>query len=98
MLGEIPLLGRLFRSDNITAAKTEIVLLITPHIVRAIERPEARNLEFLSGTEASVGAGGGAPAPVLPAQPAQPVLRVPPAVQGGPGAPATQGGPGGLPR
>ena len=79
-LGDFPVLGRLFRSDNTTAVKSEIVLLITPHIVRAVERPEARNMEFLSGTESSVGMSGGSPTPA-----SAPIVPAAPAVQGGAG-------------
>ncbi|MGH8706956.1 MAG: secretin N-terminal domain-containing protein, partial [Burkholderiales bacterium] len=60
-LGDIPVLGRLFSSTNTDASKTEIVLLITPHIVRNLVRPEARFEEFLAGTEASIGGAGFAP-------------------------------------
>jgi len=54
-LGDLPVLGRLFGSTNDTANKTEIVLLITPRVVRNLARPEARLEEFLSGTEAGIG-------------------------------------------
>ena len=64
-LGDLPVIGRLFGSTNDTAGKTEIVLLITPRVVRNLARPEARFEEFLVGTEASIGgaafAAGGAP-------------------------------------
>lgn len=49
-LGDLPLLGRLFSEPNINKAKTEIVLLITPHVVRNIQRPDADNAEFYAGT------------------------------------------------
>jgi len=55
-LGELPILGRLFTSSNDTANKSEIVLLITPRVVRNLVRPEARYAEIPSGTEAAVGA------------------------------------------
>jgi general secretion pathway protein D len=55
-LGDVPILGRLFSSHNDSNIKTEIVLLITPHVVRNIIRPDAKDSEFLSGTEASTGA------------------------------------------
>lgn len=55
-LGDIPLLGRLFSSHRDDNTKTEIVLLITPHIVRNLERPVASRTEFPGGTEASIGA------------------------------------------
>lgn len=55
-LGEIPILGRLFGSQLDERNKNEIVLLITPHVVRNILRPEAGVSEFMSGTEANIGA------------------------------------------
>jgi general secretion pathway protein D len=54
-LGNLPIIGRLFGSRKDERNKTEIVLLITPYIVRNIERPDATVLEFPSGTEASIG-------------------------------------------
>ena len=54
-LGDIPLLGRLFSNDNHDKSKTELVLLITPHIVRNVTRPDAIYSEFPSGTESAVG-------------------------------------------
>jgi len=54
-LGDFPLLGRLFSSHNDTKNKTEIVLLITPHVVRNITQPAAGKTRFYSGSEASIG-------------------------------------------
>jgi general secretion pathway protein D len=56
----LPLVGRLFSNDNDTVNKTEIVLLITPRVIRNIERPGVRLEEFNSGTESDVGRGGSA--------------------------------------
>ncbi|WP_034303818.1 cohesin domain-containing protein [Herbaspirillum sp. RV1423] len=50
-LGDIPILGRLFASQKDDRQKTEIVLSITPHLIRNIKRPEAAFNEFWSGTE-----------------------------------------------
>jgi general secretion pathway protein D len=50
-LGQMPLLGRLFSSDNGNKTKTEIVLSITPHIVGNFKLPDAREMEYWSGTE-----------------------------------------------
>jgi general secretion pathway protein D len=55
-LGDLPLLGRLFGSTSDSKTKTEIILLITPRIVRNLARPDFRVSEFASGTEAAVGA------------------------------------------
>jgi general secretion pathway protein D len=52
-LGDIPLLGRLFSSNRDDNSKSEIVLLITPRILRNIERPELADIEFFAGTDAS---------------------------------------------
>ena len=53
--GDLPLLGRLFSSQRDELAKTEIVLLITPRVIRNIERPELNDAEFFAGTEAVAG-------------------------------------------
>ena len=45
-IGDLPVLGRLFSSTNDTTTKTEIVLLITPRLMRTIARPDARTVEF----------------------------------------------------
>ena len=55
-LGEMPILGRLFGTQRDTTIKSEIVLLITPRVVRNIQRPEFAQPTLPSGTEASVGA------------------------------------------
>jgi general secretion pathway protein D len=55
-LGNLPVIGRLFSSRNDTRAKTEIVLLITPYVVRNVDRPGPATLQFAAGTEANFGA------------------------------------------
>jgi len=52
-LGDLPLLGRLFANQRDELSKTEIVLLITPRIIRNIERPELADSEFFGGTESA---------------------------------------------
>ncbi|RJG05278.1 general secretion pathway protein GspD [Noviherbaspirillum cavernae] len=52
-LGELPILGRLFGSAIDDSQKTEIVLSITPHLIRNIQRPDAAMAEFRSGTDSS---------------------------------------------
>ncbi|XLZ72494.1 secretin N-terminal domain-containing protein [Massilia sp. SR12] len=52
-LGDIPILGRLFGSQSDDKQKTEIVLSITPHLVRNLQRPESSAAEFSAGTEAN---------------------------------------------
>jgi len=53
-LGDLPLIGRLFGSQSTDNTRTEIVLSITPHIVRNVQRPSADLLEFDAGTEDSL--------------------------------------------
>lgn len=50
-LSSLPLIGRLFASKRDKHDKTEIVLLITPRIVRNIAPPDAAYVEFTAGTE-----------------------------------------------
>ena len=53
-LGEFPLLDRLFGSNRHEDTKTEIVLSITPHILRAPTVADARERNLFSGTESAV--------------------------------------------
>jgi general secretion pathway protein D len=55
-LSEMPVLGALFGVQNTTRNKTEVVLLITPRIVRSLALPEVANTRMASGTDASPGA------------------------------------------
>jgi general secretion pathway protein D len=98
-LGDIPILGRLFSVNRDQGRKTEIVLLITPRIVRNIQQPELAQGEFFAGTEAAVSdqpqmlrpAAGAAPGGLrAPAQPA-PVEPEPVAAIPNPGAPPAPG-------
>ncbi len=89
-LGDIPILGRLFSNHRDDKSKSEIVLLITPHILRNVERPALAQSEFFAGTEAessdqplqlrppSPGTGGGG---FLPRLFRPPLRQVPPQQQ-----------------
>ncbi|WP_019917960.1 secretin N-terminal domain-containing protein [Methyloversatilis discipulorum] len=55
-LGHLPLIGKLFSSERGSNNKTEIVLLITPRIVRNLSRPAHISPALPAGTEAAVGA------------------------------------------
>ena len=50
ILGDIPILGVLFSSKNTEDVKTDIMLSITPHIVRSVELPDAELAEIWSGS------------------------------------------------
>jgi general secretion pathway protein D len=53
-LGDIPVLGRLFGTKKDDVEKTEIILSITPRVVRSQPRPGSENIEFRFGTETSL--------------------------------------------
>ena len=55
-LGDIPAFGRLFGTQRDTNIKTEIILLITPRVIRNIHRPELAQPAWPSGTESAIGA------------------------------------------
>ncbi len=40
-LGEIPILGALFRSDSFQRQETELVVVVTPYVVRPMDDPQA---------------------------------------------------------
>ncbi|MDD0974756.1 secretin N-terminal domain-containing protein [Pseudomonas fontis] len=53
-LGDIPGLGRLFGSNNDNSSKSELVLAITPRIVRNLPYQSPSDMEFNTGTETSM--------------------------------------------
>lgn len=85
-LGQLPVLGRLFSNHNGDHVKTEIVLQITPHIVRPQIAADADTQEVWSGTDVNVHADQLRLDPVVaelePAVP-RPVVRTPGSVGGG---------------
>ena len=50
-LGDLPLLGRLFGSNGSSRDRNEVVLSITPRIVRTRQRPPIETSEFWYGSE-----------------------------------------------
>jgi general secretion pathway protein D len=86
---ELPLVSKLFGSAQDSDTRTEIVLLVTPRIVRNVEPPGVGLQEFTAGTESAVGAAPiqlGAPAAARPGAPvsAPQVPKAPAAVAPGP--------------
>jgi general secretion pathway protein D len=107
-LGQLPILGRLFSNHNATVTKSEIILSITPRIIRSAATADASLRDVYSGTEATmrqaplrldpIGAAGGAAPAAVPA--AAPRAVRPPAerpAEALPGAPAADPGPEGKP-
>lgn len=50
-LANLPIIGRLFRNERNQGDRTEIVMLITPRVVRNIAPPDASLVEFSTGTD-----------------------------------------------
>lgn len=50
-IGDLPVLGRLFSTQQDNGQRTELVLAITPRILRNIRRPSANETEIWVGTE-----------------------------------------------
>ena len=91
-LGDIPYLGRLFGSDSTDKTSSEIVLSITPRLVRNTPRPDASLLEFASGTDSSLHGPDGGTSAVPATAPARAAPAVPAAVARPVGAAAGGGG------
>ena len=53
-LGQLPVIGRLFSSHRENGTKSEIVLSITPRIVASAGLPDVTEVEYWTGTEASL--------------------------------------------
>jgi general secretion pathway protein D len=96
-LGDIPILSRLFGTNHRDQEKDEIVLSITPRIIRMQPRPASDTTEFWYGSESRVRAhpfatdagaaraGGSAPTgPAQGAAPTAPTIYPAPAVSPGP--------------
>lgn len=84
-LNEIPIASRLFGASEDSDTRTEIVLLITPHIVRNLDTPGLGVQEFLSGTDGALGA---APIQLGTAPAGAHVAGAPGRTSGPPAAPA----------
>ena len=50
-LGDLPIVGRLFSSQLDNGSHSELVLAVTPHIVRNVRRPDSDEAELWIGTE-----------------------------------------------
>ena len=76
-LSDIPGLGRLFISPNAEQTRTDVLISLTPRIVKVLERPEADLESFQSGTAESFGPSvpAGAPTPSAPPTPTPPPVR-----------------------
>lgn len=89
-IGDLPLLGRLFSSEKREQDKTEIILAITPRVLRNLTRPGAELVEYVSGPELRSGGTVSGAVPVPAPSPPRPTPA--PAVLSSP-APAPSGSP-----
>jgi general secretion pathway protein D len=80
LLSDIPVLGRLFVSGDQSQATTDVLISLTPRIVKLLERPDPEVETFLSGTADSFG-------PPVPGAPLTPTPSPPP-IPRPPGTPA----------
>ncbi|HMB81240.1 MAG TPA: hypothetical protein VKI43_14280 [Vicinamibacterales bacterium] len=86
----VPFLSSLFSGNTVTTTQTEIVMLLTPHIVRNHEITEADLRPIFIGSQQSLGVGGPPPmiAPQQPEAPAAPAPAAPPPAGVPPSQPA----------
>jgi general secretion pathway protein D len=99
-LSALPVLGRLFSNDTNNNQKRELVLTVTPRIVRGLSPPMTVPAKFWSGTETTPGlrpaveavGNAGVRAPVL-TLPSAPPPAAPLPVPGAPGPLGPQGAP-----
>jgi pilus assembly protein CpaC len=104
VLGSIPIIGTLFRSSNFQREETELVIIVTPRLVRPVREaqlkaptdrvgpPNEADLFLLGRTDTGVPP---APPPWSPVSPARPSAPPPAAATGGAGATGAAALPGG---
>jgi len=98
----VPVLKQLFSNNDEQISQTDIVMLLTPHVIRAPEIKEADLRPIFIGSQGSLGIGGpppiiaaappadtGAPAAGNQPTPAQPSATTPRSPAAAPGAPPT---------
>jgi general secretion pathway protein D len=95
-LSDVPGLGRLFVSGNHERRRTDVLISLTPRIVKMLERPDPEIENFPSGTADSFGPA--APAVPTPAAPPPPRPATPGGQQPAPGGPGGGAGTGPGPR
>ncbi len=103
-IGEIPVLGALFRSTSFQQDRSELIFIVTPHLVKPVKnvaqlpmptdsfsQPLEADVYATGNMEGRVASKQGRFAPAQPAVPGQPAVA--PSQPANPGAPATQTGP-----
>jgi general secretion pathway protein D len=95
-VGDLPAVGRLFSNVSSERRRTDVLVAVTPRLVKVIERPPSEVEKFFSGTAEAFGGVGAAPLPPLPPTPA-PTPPTPPRAPGAPGPPGVPPFPGAPP-
>ncbi|MFQ5801931.1 MAG: secretin N-terminal domain-containing protein [Candidatus Methylomirabilales bacterium] len=77
LLGDLPIIGRLFRSEREENVRQDIIISITPRVVKRVEPPHPEAATFWAGTGQSFEGGPVAPvsAPARRPRPAAPPTR-----------------------
>jgi general secretion pathway protein D len=94
--GDLPLFGRLFSNVATTRTRTDVIISVTPRLVKVVEPPADDVLTFWSGTAQSFEAGPvAAPAALISPEAPRPVVspRVIPPTPTAPGVPGVPGVP-----
>src|SRR3954452_10538988 len=81
-LSDLPVVGRLFAHTTKSSDQTDIILTLTPHIIRVLDLTEADLRPFRVGRD-SLGPGGALPLPIEPPKPPDPKDEPPPKKPGG---------------
>src|SRR3954468_12741523 len=81
-LSDLPVVGRLFAHTTKSSDQTDIILTLTPHIIRVLDLTEADLRPFRGGRD-SLGPGGALPLPIEPPKPPDPKDEPPPKKPGG---------------
>lgn len=71
LLGDLPLIGRLFTNHNKDKKKREILLSITPHILQNVDLPDASLTDLWSGSEGELKAAANFASFLTPMDPAE---------------------------
>ena len=66
-LSDVPVLGKLFTSENFQRQETELVIIVTPYIVGAVREEPGARLAPEPGTPGAPGPGAQTPSPAAPA-------------------------------
>jgi general secretion pathway protein D len=88
----VPILKQLFSNNDNEIRQTDIVMLLTPHVIRGPEITEADLKPIYIGSQGALGLNGPPPLIANPDQPVEPAAPAPPAPAAPPGGGTAPGG------